>query len=205
LFSSFPVVKPNADLGRLNVSTGSGDLDGDGDFDRVDIFGARSISIRDHQGRLVWDSGEMFERLAEAFNESRTLFNTTNSANDLDNRSDDKGVEPESVVLGHVGGRLYAFVGLERDSGIVVLDLASPESPTFVTYATNRKFPKDPAGEYLDCLPEDESDNDENFNVCGDLGPEGLTFVPAAQSPTGKALLIVSNEVSSTTTIWQVE
>jgi len=32
-----------------------------------------------------------------------------------------------------------------------------------------------------------------------------LTFVPADRSPTGKALLIVSNEVSSTTTIWQVE
>jgi hypothetical protein len=32
-----------------------------------------------------------------------------------------------------------------------------------------------------------------------------LTFVPAADSPTGSALLIVSNEVSSTTTIWQVE
>jgi hypothetical protein len=42
-------------------------------------------------------------------------------------------------------------------------------------------------------------------DTCGDLGPEGLTFVPAEQSPTRKALLIVSNEVSSTTTIWQVE
>jgi hypothetical protein len=39
---------------------------------------------------------------------------------------------------------------------------------------------------------------------CGDLGPEGITFVPAAQSPTGEPLLIVSNEVSSTTTIWEV-
>jgi hypothetical protein len=30
-------------------------------------------------------------------------------------------------------------------------------------------------------------------------------LVAASESPTGKALLIVSNEVSSTTTIWQVE
>jgi 2',3'-cyclic-nucleotide 2'-phosphodiesterase / 3'-nucleotidase / 5'-nucleotidase len=40
---------------------------------------------------------------------------------------------------------------------------------------------------------------------CGDLGPEGLTFVSASDGPSGVALLIVSNEVSSTTTIWQVE
>jgi hypothetical protein len=44
-----------------------------------------------------------------------------------------------------------------------------------------------------------------NTNDCGDLGPEGLTFVSAVQSPTGNALLIVSNEVSSTTTIWEVK
>ncbi len=137
----FPIQKPNADLGRLNVSAASGDLDGDGDFDRVDVFGARSVSIRDHNGQLIWDSGEMFERIAETFHGTLTLFNTTNNANDLDNRSDDKGIEAESVVLGNVGGRLYAFIGLERDSGIIVLDLSTPTSPTFVTYVSNRKFP----------------------------------------------------------------
>jgi len=204
LDAAFPIAKTNAGLARLNVSLGSGDLDGDGDIDRVDVFGARSISIRDHQGRLVWDSGELLERLAQTLHGTRALFNTTNNANDFDNRSDDKGVEPESVVIGQVNGRLLAFVGLERDSGIVVLDLSVPEAPSFVTYATNRKFPVAP-NVVFDCLPEDEEDNDENFNVCGDLGPEGLTFVPAGQSPSGKALLIVSNEVSSTTTIWQVE
>ena len=146
----------------------------------------------------------MLERLVESLNGTRTLFNTTNDENNLDNRSDDKGIEPESVVLGTVNGTTYAFVGLERDSGIVVLDLSDPTAPTFVTYVTNRRFPTEP-GDNFDCLPEDDEDNDENFNVCGDLGPEGLTFVPAGQSPTGKALLIVSNEVSSTTTIWQVE
>ena len=69
--------------------------------------------------------------------------------------------------------------------------------PSYVTYATNRKLPRNPTtGAFLAC---------GDINDCGDLGPEGLTFVPADQSPTGKALLIVSNEVSSTTTIWEVE
>jgi flagellum-specific ATP synthase len=37
-----------------------------------------------------------------------------------------------------------------------------------------------------------------------DLGPEGLVFVPAKQSPNGKPLLIVGNEVSGTTAVLQL-
>jgi 2',3'-cyclic-nucleotide 2'-phosphodiesterase / 3'-nucleotidase / 5'-nucleotidase len=198
LFPDANLLKANAALGRLNVSKGSGDLNGDGLYDRIETFGGRSISIRDQQGNLVWDSGDMLERLSERNDGlGLNLFNTTNSANSRDNRSDDKGIEPESVAVGEVGGTLYAFVGLERDSGIVVFDLSQPEAPAFVTYAVNRKFPRNPStGNLLTC---------NNVNDCGDLGPEGLTFVPAIQSPTGQALLIVSNEVSSTTTIWEVK
>jgi hypothetical protein len=190
-------LKPNAALGRLNVSTATGDTDGDGDVDRIDVFGGRSVSIRDAQGRLVWDSGDRLEQLSAANDATAlNLFNTTNSANSRENRSDDKGIEPESVVVGEVKGRPYAFVGLERDSGIVVLDLSNPATPAFVAYVNNRKFPRNPTtGALLAC---------NDTNDCGDLGPEGLTFVPAWQSPTRKPLLIVSNEVSSTTTIWQV-
>ena len=39
----------------------------------------------------------------------------------------------------------------------------------------------------------------------GDLGAEGLTFVPAKDSPNGENLLIVGNEVSGTTTVFQVD
>jgi 2',3'-cyclic-nucleotide 2'-phosphodiesterase / 3'-nucleotidase / 5'-nucleotidase len=197
VFPDAAQLKANAALGRLNVTTASGDTDGDGDFDRIDVLGGRSLSIRDTQGRLVWDSGEMFERLSAQHDGTLTVFNTTNTANSRDNRSDDKGVEPESVVVGHVHGRPYAFVGLERDGGIVVLDLSDPTAPAFVTYVTNRKLPRNPTtGAFLPC---------NDTNDCGDLGPEGLTFVPAERSHTGTALLIVSNEVSSTTTIWKIE
>jgi DNA-binding beta-propeller fold protein YncE len=203
-FPNAIALKTTEDLRRLTVSTATGDLDGDGDFDRIDVFGARSVSILDQQGRLVWDSGEMFERIAEVndlllnpASPTPTLFNTTSTANSRRNRSDDKGVEPESVVVGYVNGRTYAFVGLERDGGIVVLDMSEPTAPEYVAYANNRKFPRNAAGNLLNCA---------NAGVdCGDLGPEGLTFVPAGKSPTAKALLIVSNEVSSTTTIWEIE
>ncbi len=196
--AAFPdpaLIKSSAQLGRLNVSTGSGDLDGDGDFDRIEVFGGRSISVRDQNGNLIWDSGKFFEELIESLDDlgTTTVFNASNSNNTLDNRSDDKGPEPESVVVGEVKGNLYAFVGLERDSGIVIFDLADPTSPSFVGYFTNRTFP----GGFGNC--------NQTTNNCGGLGPEGLTFVPASKSPTGRALLIVSYEVSSTTTIWEIE
>jgi hypothetical protein len=202
VFPNAAELKVNTALGRLTVSTATGDLNGDGKFERIDVFGARSVSILGPQGEFVWDSGEMFERIAERFDlvndpvGGRTLFNTTSTANSRKNRSDDKGVEPESVTVGEVDGRIYAFVGLERDGGIVVLDVSEPTAPEYVTYVNNRKFPRDAGGNLLGC---------NDVNDCGDLGPEGLTFVPAAQSPTGRALLVVSNEVSSTTTLWEIE
>lgn len=196
VFPNAAALKANAALGRLTVSRASGDLDGDGDFDRIDVFGARSISIRDSEGRLVWDSGDLLERLSARLDGTSTLFNTTNTANARDNRSDDKSIEPESVVVGEVKGRPYAFVGLERDSGIAVFDLSNPAAPVLVAYANNRRFPSDPStGAFLPC---------NDTNDCGDLGPEGLTFVPAKQSPTRAPLLIVSNEASSTTTVWEI-
>ena len=88
-------------------------------------------------------------------------------------------------------------VGLERDSGLAVFDLSRPELPVLVQYANNRKFPRNAVtGAFL---------ASDDTNDCDDLGPEGLTFVPAAQSPTGQELLIVSNEASSTTTVWEVK
>ncbi|MBC8042101.1 MAG: T9SS type A sorting domain-containing protein [Rhizobacter sp.] len=36
----------------------------------------------------------------------------------------------------------------------------------------------------------------------GDLGPEGLVFVPAAQSPNSRNLVIAANEVSGTVSIF---
>jgi DNA-binding beta-propeller fold protein YncE len=190
-FPDASLLKQEANLGRLTVSRASGDLDGDGDFDRIDVFGGRSISILDQQARLVWDSGDWLERLSQQNDEVEgvNLFNTDSTANARDNRSDNKGVEPEAVVVGDVNGRPYAFIGLERDSGIVVLDLSEPTSPRVVSYVNRR---------LLLAACSDTSD-------CGDLGPEGLTFVSAEQSPTGLALLIVSNEVSSTTTVWQIQ
>ena len=38
----------------------------------------------------------------------------------------------------------------------------------------------------------------------GDLAPEGVKFIAADKSPTGRPMLAVANEVSGTTTVYQV-
>ena len=124
-------------------------------------FGARSVSLFDGEtGELLWDSGTTLQTIAAA------------ALQYDDGRSDDKGVEPETVVTAEVDGRTYAIVGMERteSSMLAVFDVTVPTDVAFVTSAV----------------------------VEGSLSPEGLLVVPARQSPTGRAQLVVSNEVSNT-------
>jgi hypothetical protein len=45
---------------------------------------------------------------------------------------------------------------------------------------------------------------DPAAGTAGDLAPEGLSFIPAADSPNGRPLLVVGHEVSGTTAVYQV-
>ena len=195
-----PVAFPDAatlqlpeNLGRLEVSTIDGDIDGDGDYDQLFAFGSRSFSIYDELGNLVFDSGDELSQItAQIFPED---FNSDNDENgSFDNRSDDGGPEPEGIEVGVVGDRTYAFIGLERIGGVAVYDVSDPANSTFVQYINNRDF-----SEELE-LPDGTSNP-----AAGDSGPEGLLFIAAEESPTGVPLLVVANEVSGTTTVYQID
>ena len=183
-------LKADAALGRLTVSQApgraGGDLDGDGDRDRIQAFGTRSATIWAPDGTKVWDSGDLFEQVTADAN--RSFFNSTNSANDFktETRSDNKGPEPEGVAVGRIGKRTFAFVVLERTGGFVVLDVTDPANTSFVQYANSRDFTVNPT------------------TTATDSGPEVVRFVPAGQSPSGKPLVVVSNEVSGTVSIWSI-
>lgn len=187
-----PTVFPDADdlqdddfIGRLTVTTTLGDADGDGLYEAVYAFGGRSFSIWAADGTLAFDSGDAFEQItAEAY---PTNFNSDHAANQFDTRSDNKGPEPEGIVLGRIGSCTYAFIGLERIGGIMVYDISEPTAPEFVQYINHRDFSGDPEA-----------------GTAGDLGPEGLAFVPANRSPTGEPMLVVGNEVSGTTTLYAI-
>ncbi|WP_017324270.1 choice-of-anchor I family protein [Synechococcus sp. PCC 7336] len=191
-FPDADTLQLDENLGRLEVSTIDGDIDGDGDFDQLFAFGSRSFSIRDALGNIVFDSGDQLEQItAAALPED---FNSDNDENgSFDSRSDDGGPEPEGIAVGTVGDRTFAFIGLERIGGIAVFDISDPANSSFVQYINNRDFS-------LDLELPDGSSNP----AAGDSGPEGLVFISAEDSPNGNPLLVVANEVSGSTTIFEI-
>ncbi|MBN7795669.1 choice-of-anchor I family protein [Parahaliea mediterranea] len=180
-------------IGRLKVVTTDG-VDRKGRHRTLYSYGARSISIWDSRGRRVYDSGDTMERKTAGL--LPEFFNSTNDENgSFDSRSDDKGPEPEGVVVGEVSGAQYAFVGLERIGGIMIFNVSNPYNAYYVDYVNNRDFSiEDVEGDI-------ESDSP---STVGDLGPEGLVFIPGDQSPTGEPLLVVGNEISGTTTVYAI-
>ena len=157
-----------ADEARGSAFGGSGDLARitvsrlDSTNGNLVAFGARSFSIRDEDGTIVFDSGNQLDQLA--------------IDNDLydDARSDNKGVEPEGVTLASIGGRTYAFIGLERTttSAVAVYDITVPANATFVDLIVGM----------------------------GDVSPEGLTTF----SIGGQTYLAVANEVSGSTSVYSL-
>lgn len=171
-------------LGRLKVTKSMGKNDA-GTYEELYAFGGRGFSIFDAEGNLVFNSDDQFERILSEID--GVMFNSDHTENEADGRSDDKGPEPEGLTIGQIGDRTFAFIGLERVSGIMVYDITNPAAAKFEAYINNRDFTADPT-----------------TPAAGDLGPEGLTFIPAADSPNGKPLLAVGNEVSGTTTVYEI-
>ena len=186
-FPNGATLKQNANLGRLNVTRTLGDTDGDGDFDALYTLGGRSFSIWSAEGGRLFDSDADLERIVAAADPAH--FNASNDNNNFDDRSDNKGPEPEGLALGSIRGRHYAFIGLERVGGIAAYDISAPGSPVFVDYVNNRDF----------------AVTDLTSPEAGDLGPEGVLFIPESDSPTHQPLLVVSNEISGTVTIYGME
>jgi len=118
-------LKPNGVLGRLNIvrdgRDGSGSLT---NMTEIVALGGRSFSIRDADGNLVFDSGNLLDVEAAA----RGLY--------VDGRSDDKGVEPEGVEIFEIGGRTLAFIGLERTStsAVALFDITDPTAVSFLDF-----------------------------------------------------------------------
>ncbi len=120
-FPNAAVLKQDANMGRLNITTTKGDTDGDGDYDELYSFGARSFSIwNGNTGALVYDSkNELDARTA-----AEGLYD--------DARSDDKGAEPEGITVGKIGSRNILFVGLERADAVAMYDITYPYYPIFI-------------------------------------------------------------------------
>lgn len=171
------------DIGRLKVSTVKGDANDDDQYESLYAYGARSFTIWDSNGLVVFDSGDDIGRITASVHGE--AFNNNEDENKGDTRSDDKGAEPEALTIGTIGERTFAFIGLERMGGVMVYDITNPYDVQFEDYFYNRGVI-------------------EGADITGDLAPEGMVFVTAEQSATGEPLLIIGNEISGSIAVWQI-
>ncbi|MCF7494683.1 choice-of-anchor I family protein [Vibrio sp. L5-1] len=187
-------LKDNKQLARLKVIKPQGTLAAD---QKVQVFGSRSFSIWDESGELVFDSGDDFARIV--LEQDPENFNSTNDNNQSgDDRSDDKGVEPEAIEVAEINGKQYAFIGLERQGGIMVYDVTQPKNTSFISYLNNRNFTQ-PVCTKVD--EDGDCDNDTYNPKAGDLGPESIKYF----TRSGNHFIAVGNEVSGSTSVYRVE
>lgn len=191
-------LQDDKNLGRLKISKILG-ANTNGEIEKLYSFGGRSFSIweadnykRIDTARLVYDSGNDFEQITAA-RLNKTGFNSTSSKQIFDNRSDDRGPEPEALTVGKIAGRTYIFIGLERVGGIMIYDITDPKHVTFIDYILDRDFSEQPGN------------TDETHNIpVGDLGPESLIFIDESESPIGKPMLLAGNEISGNISIYKI-
>jgi len=165
-------------------------------------FGARSFSVwkaTTLEGVFtmdqVFDSGSSIEKQLASL--APTRFNadwntTTGIINAVDARSGSKGPEPEGLGIGTAYGRMWMVVGLERDSGLMLYDMTNPTRPEFKSYINT----SNPAGNMLQST--------KKIAAAGDVSPEGILIISPKDSPTGKALVLASYELSGTVGIYEI-
>ena len=192
-FPDWKSLSGSAALGRAKVNPTIGDRDGDGDIDTIHLRGSNSMTMY-RNGIVIWDSGDLLDRIqTQAFgvaniNGAHSLSSDKSTMNFVgQDRSDDKGAEPEGVTTGMVGDRRIAVLVLERMSALVIFDITQPRTPVFQ--------------EWIQMLPAKATPaKDVKY-----WSPEGVIFVPAEKSPSGKALIITSYELSGSISIHQIE
>jgi hypothetical protein len=171
-------------IGRLRITNLSGDTDGDGDYDELNMNGSRSFTIWNATTKTkVYDSGDDFERyIASAASGVSTIFNADNENNTFKGRSRAKGPEPEGLTVAQINNKFFAFITLERVGGVMVYDITNPADVKFVDYKNSRDLTA----------------------FGGDLGPEGIIYIAPDQSPDGKAYVALANEISGSVSIFEV-
>lgn len=164
-------------LGKLPIDA-ENPCDGNEPCRYLNTFGGRSMSLFDGEtGTRIWNSGETIEKISAQKYSERFNANSKKKKSEPDSRSGKKGPEPENVAVGMLRGVPYAFLGMERSSGIAVFRLENPEKPELAYYVESSE----------------------------DRGPEGILFVPAEKSPLlGEPLLIVGYEYGKSLVVYRI-
>merc|ERR1719198_2465983 len=128
---------------------------------------------------LVWDSNTQV---------SQKAFNTRWTQHQFNTEPGDEGTEPEGLAIGETGGRRSLFGGGERSSHIYIWDITNPEAPVYLSINS-----------YNDC-----SETDYSMRTSLMRDPESMTFVAAANNPTGKDILISVGAYSGSLHVFEV-
>jgi len=178
------ILKSNVFLGRLNATRRTGDTDGDGDIDEINVYGSRGFSVWDENGVLLFNSGNLLEKIIANHPTFSAMFNASNTSGavSVKNRSDDKGPEIEGVAVANIDGDHLLFASAERIGGVFIFNIDNPMSPRYVGYYNNRTVATNGP----------------------DRGAEGIIYISAEESPNGNPLLLLANEITSTLSIYQV-
>ena len=175
--ASVALTANNTGIGRLSLLKDQG-RDADGKIADPTMMGTRSFSLWDATtGALVFDSGSDIEQWVEANDPTAFNINSGNLAK-MDDRSDDKGPEPEALAFGRIDGKDYIFVGAERQNGIFQFDITDLSNVSIVGYFNPVTSAADSGGSFI--------------------SPESILFLDAASNPSGKNLLIVGFEGTGT-------
>ncbi|WP_395047451.1 choice-of-anchor I family protein [Flavobacterium sp.] len=182
-FPQSAILKNSNNAGRMRVTNLNGNTDGDAAFEEIYSLGSRSFSIFNASTKtIVYDSGDDFEKYTALTPSISAVFNTDHSDNVKKGRSRAKGPEPEGVTLAELNGQTFAFITLERVGGVMVYDITNPNDVKFVDYKNSRNVSA----------------------YAGDNGPEGITFIKAENTTTGKNYVAVANEISGTISLFEV-
>jgi len=182
-FPNGAMLKETHALGRLRITNQSGDLDADGDYDELHMVGPRSFAIYNAAtGAQVYESTTLIESIVLADPTWGPFFNADSESNTRKNRSRSKGPEPEGVAVGKIGSRTFAFIALERVGGVMAFEVTNPSAPVFSGYLNTRS----------------------TTGLAGDRGAEVIQFLGHEQSPNGKPMLLVANEISGTLALYEV-
>jgi hypothetical protein len=164
----------NSGIGRLNILKDMGNLDGDAGIEDPTMMGTRSFSIWNASTQeRVFDSASMIEQYVAA-NDPTTFNMNDGLTTKYDERSDDKGPEPEALAFGSIGGRDYVFVGAERQNGIFQFDITNLGNVTITNYFNTATSSADSGGAFI--------------------SPESIVFLDSASNPTGQNLLVIGYE-----------
>ncbi len=164
----------NNDFGRLNIlkdQSLNGPVDPASDINKIVSMGSRGLSLwkKEADNSLSFVSHLPLEE--ELFNRDPQRHNSNDGGlkNTFDARSDDKGPEPEAVAVTTLtDGTVIAVAGMERQNGVIVVDITNPASPQVLRYI---------------------NDSDKGL-----ISPETVTIVDATNSPTGTTIAIVGYE-----------